>query len=114
MSPELVNLPITRQGRRDLRAALATVPAQRRALRALPACRLSVLRYKRALLRSLRERAREASPAMRRHLESRVTKLENLGLADLRSDYIMHRAREIALAPLAELRAAVPSVIRLA
>lgn len=89
-----------------------TAAAHKRALRALPKCRASVIAFKRRLVRGLRQRARAVeSPRMAATLHAKADRVARLSLADLRDDYIRDRAGEIRLAPLAELRTVVPAIV---
>lgn len=92
-----------------------TAAAHKRALRALPACRDSVLRFKRDTVRGLRLRAKcAASPRMAAALWEKANRVAALPLEGLRDEYLRLRAQEILAAPLSELRAVVPNVVRLA
>lgn len=101
--------------KRAIRAGGESVAEHKRALRALPACRASVRIFKSAIVRGLRTRATAAgaSPRMAATLQAKADKVAKLGLAHLRADYLRDRAREISLAPLAELRTVAPQVVRL-
>lgn len=86
--------------------------ATKRAIKALPALRASLLWFKRETVRTLQRRAEEAlSPRLRVMLAQKARKVATTDLADLRLAYQAERVNEIAGARRFELSRAVPGIV---
>lgn len=88
-----------------------TKTANKRAIRALPALRTSLLWFKRETVRQLERRAQEVtSPRLRIVYAQKARAVRATELADLRSAYQAERVNEIAAARRFELSRAVPGI----
>lgn len=88
--------------------------ANKKAIKALPALRTSLLWFKRETVRSLRRQAEHvASPRLRTALYERASRVRKLDLADLRDAYQAERVSEILAARMFELARRVPGFVRL-
>lgn len=86
--------------------------ATKRAIKALPALRTSLLWFKRETVRTLQRKAQDASsPRLRVMLAQKARKIATTELADLRHAYQCERVNEIAAARRFELSRAVPGII---
>lgn len=89
-----------------------TKSAHKRAIRALPNLRKSLLWFKRETVRTLKERAEEAaSPKLRAVYQQKASKVRTAELADLRAAYQAERVSEISRARRFELTRAVPGIV---
>jgi len=86
--------------------------SNKRAIKALPALRASLIWFKRETVRSLRQRALgAASPRMSAWLREKARKVAQTDLADLRLAYEAGRVGEIRAARRFELARAVPGIV---
>lgn len=86
--------------------------AHKRAIRALPALRRSLIWFKRETMRTLRERARDVvSPRLQAVYLEKARKVRETELASLRDAYQAERVGEIAAARRFELTRAVPGIV---
>ncbi len=86
--------------------------AHKRAIKALPALRASIIWFKRELVRDLKAKARDsASPRLQRWYIDRAHKVRTTDLADLRQEYQHARVREICAARRFELTRVVPGIV---
>lgn len=88
-----------------------TKTANKKAIKALPALRKSLLWYKRETLRSLKSKAQSASGAFRAFYFTKIGKVRTTDLADLRGEYLSVRCGEIRRYRRAELATAVPGIV---
>lgn len=85
--------------------------ATKRAIKALPALRTSLLWFKRETVRTLRRRAQDAaSPRMQAWLAEKARKVATTEIADLRAAYQCERVNEIRMARRFELSRVVPNI----
>lgn len=85
--------------------------SNKRAIKALPALRTSLIWFKRETVRSLKRRALDAaSPKMSAWLREKARKVATTELADIRNAYECDRVSEIFKAPRFELTRAVPGI----
>lgn len=88
-----------------------TKSANKRAIRALPRLRASLLWFKRETVRALRERAQSVtSPRLQAAYVQKARKIATTDLADLRHAYECDRVSEIVKARRFELSQAVPGI----
>lgn len=86
--------------------------ATKRAIKALPALRASIIWFKRELIRDLKAKARDsASPSLQRWYIDRAHKIRTTDLADLRQAYQNARVSEIRAARRFELTRVVPGIV---
>lgn len=86
--------------------------ATKKAIKALPALRASLIWFKRETIRQLERRAQEAaSPRLQAVYVAKAAKVRTTDLADLRSAYQAERVHEIASARRFELGRAVPGIV---
>lgn len=91
---------------------MTTKAATKRAIKALPALRSSLIWFKRETLRTLRRRAQDVtSPRLQAFYMQKAAKVRSTDLADLRSAYQCVRVNEIAAARRFELSRAVPGIV---
>lgn len=89
-----------------------TKAANKRAIKALPELRASLIWFKRETVRQIRRRAEEVtSPKLRIVLADKARKVAATELADLRNAYQCERVAEIASARRFELSRAVPGIV---
>lgn len=89
-----------------------TKTANKKAIKALPKLRASLLWFKRNTLRELGVKARTATSAgMREHFMKRSGKVRVMDLADLRTWYQDQRVAEIRRYRRSELSAVVPGIV---
>lgn len=89
-----------------------TKTANKRAIKALPALRTSLLWYKRDLVRQLKRRAEDVvSPKLRAVYFDKARKISATDLADLRQSYQAERVAEIGRYRRSELTHAVTGII---
>ena len=90
----------------------ATKAATKRAIRALPALRTSLIWFKRETVRTLQRKAQDAaSPRLAAWLAQKARKVATTDLADLRVAYQAERVNEIASARRFELSRVVPGIV---
>jgi hypothetical protein len=88
-----------------------TKTANKRAIKALPALRASLLWFKRETVRHIERRAQDAvSPKLRIVLAQKARKVATTDLADLRNAYECERVNEIIQARRFELSGVVPNI----
>lgn len=86
--------------------------SNKRAIKALPALRISLLWFKRETVRAIERRAQDVtSPRLRIALWQRASKVRATDLAELRSAYESDRVGAIAKAPRFELSRAIPGIV---
>lgn len=86
--------------------------SNKRAIKALPALRASLIWFKRETVRALQRRAEEvSSPKLRVMLAQKARKVSTTDLADLRLAYEANRVSEIREARRFELSRAVPGIV---
>lgn len=89
-----------------------TKAANKRAIKALPALRTSLLWYKRDLVRQLKRRAQDVtSSKLRAVYLDKARKIATTDLADLRQSYQAERVAEICRTPRFELTHAVREIL---
>jgi hypothetical protein len=89
-----------------------TKTVTKRAIKALPALRISLLWFKRETIRHITRRAQDASsPRLRIALWQKVRQVRETDLADLRNAYQCERVREISQTPRFELSQAIPGIV---
>lgn len=89
-----------------------TKTSTKRAIKALPALRASLIWFKRETVRAIRRRAEEvSSPRLRIMLAQKARKVAETDLADLRLAYECGRVSEIRDARRFELSRAVPGIV---
>jgi hypothetical protein len=85
--------------------------SNKRAIKALPALRASLIWFKRDTVRTIQRRAQDVtSPKLRIVLAQKARKVATTDLADLRSAYQCERVGEIVKARRFELSRAIPNL----